>query len=201
MEILSVLVVPLAIVIAAMIGARIYKREKVYDRKETFYLGFLKDLLDIISYLRNLDANSESPATNDEKVQKKMKEFLNKHGPKMTIYATPRFKRAFEKSFRTTKNTSGNSYTPLVMMSVLIEEAKKELHNRSSSIDEIIGNLAIYTSTNDVRNEEEFILELKIAHGLATKSEITAHKASALSATESQTPKTEIKQLSTEPKK
>ena len=166
-EILSLVLLPIAILAAAIIGSNAYRDQKIYDRKESFYLDFLKDFLKIISLLKHLDAKNNKKPINDFKLQNKMKEFNDKHGPNMMLYATPRFKRVFEKSFRTTKNKSGNSYTPLVMMSVLIEEAKKDLNKKKSkSMDERIGNLAIYTSTNDIRNEKEFIAEMKKTCGL-----------------------------------
>ncbi len=187
-ELLSGILLSLAAVSAAYIGSNAYKDQKVYGKKELFYLPFLKEIMEIISVIQEeqkstynapplkenikeeqknkIKSDNENSINNNSEVPKKMKEFLDKHSSHMMIYASPRFKRTFEKYFITAESVS-SSYGPLVAMSILIEESKKDLNNtESKNIDEIITNLAIYTLTNDIREQPDFIAALEKAHNI-----------------------------------
>ncbi len=159
MELITNLFLPLAIVIASFIGASAYKKQKVYESKERFYLSFLADMLKL---LRKTDKQNM--------LLEEMKEFLDKHGPDITIYATPKFKIVFERNFRTTNSQEkDDGYPLLVSMSILIEEAKKDLGTKSNSIEEVLANLAVYMSTNDIREQDKFISALEEAHSHLSK--------------------------------
>lgn len=156
-----------AALILAIIGTRAYKKQKVYEKKEQFYLSFLKDMIEMLNLIKETNdakSNHYIPNIKDNKnLLKKMKKFLDKHSADMMIYATYRFKKTFVENFLFAGDKEEKVYNPLISASILIEEAKKDLKSASKSTDEKIINLAIYASINDIKEQKDFAKELKQA--------------------------------------
>lgn len=173
----------LAAWLAAGIGASAYKKQKLYERKEKFYLSFLDQLSDLYDEIGKQNSNEIKPNQKtqyDRQLQIKMKAFLKKNSSQMMIYATRRFKLEYEKHFlaksdvadsndidKTDNNAPAEEdYGVLIGVSILLEEVKKDLGTKSKSHNERLTNLAIYSSTNDLKEQQVFSRQLKKANSL-----------------------------------